>query len=295
MLAVLFWSGNFILGSAVRLSVPPVGLAFWRWTGASLIIIGFAWPHLRQDWPILRRHWRLISLFALLGVAIFNAFAYTGLQYTSAINGVLLQSATPVLIVAVTYMIFRETISWRQGIVLLLTLIGVAVIVTQGELSRLRELTFNIGDVWILAAVLSWAIYSSLLRNRPSVHPLSFLAATFIIGAAALLPFYLWEHTTGYGMVFNRVTLMAVFYVVIFPSTLAYFFFNRGIELAGANRGGIMLNLMPVFGSMLAILLLGEQFLRYHAMGIALILAGILLTTMRVGFASDKSSTETSA
>jgi drug/metabolite transporter (DMT)-like permease len=185
-----------------------------------------------------------------------------------------------VLIVAMSYFIFGETIGWRQGTGLLLTLIGVAVIVSEGQLSRLLELTFNIGDAWILAAVLSWAIYSSVLRKRPALHPLSFLAATFIIGVTALLPFYLWEHTSGKVMQVNQVTLLAVAYVVIFPSTLSYFFFNRGIELAGANRGGIVMNLMPVCGTLLAILLLDERFLGFHVVGIVLILGGIFLATI---------------
>ncbi|NJN99101.1 MAG: DMT family transporter [Anaerolineales bacterium] len=281
VLATLFWSGNFVLGRAVRAEVPPVGLAFWRWTTGSILIIGFAWPHLKRDWPVILRHWKLVLLLAILGVTMFNTLVYTGLQFTTAINALLMQSTMPVLIVLMSYLLFRETVTPLQIVGILLSLAGVLAIVGQGDLTVLLGLSLNLGDLLIFIAVAGYAAYSTLLRRRPPLHPLSLIAATFIAGAVVLLPFYLWEHASGRTVSFDGVTLLTIAYVAIFPSILAYLCFNRGVELAGANRAGLFIHLMPVFGSIMAILFLGERFQWYHGFGILLILLGIVLATRR--------------
>jgi len=279
VLATLFWSGNFVLGRAVRADVPPIGLAFWRWTGGSILIISFAWPYLKRDWPLVRRHWKFVLLLAALGVTLFNTLVYTGLQFTTAINALLMQSTMPVLIVLMSYLFYRETVTPVQIVGVLLSLAGVLAIVGQGDLTVLLGLSLNLGDLLIFIAVAGYAAYSALLRQRPPLHPLSLIAATFIAGAVALLPFYLWEHATGRMVSFDGVTLLTISYVAIFPSILAYLCFNRGVELAGANQAGLFIHLMPVFGSIMAILFLGERFQWFHGFGILLILLGILLAT----------------
>lgn len=281
VLATLFWSGNFVLGRAVRAEVPPVGLAFWRWTTGSILIIGFAWPHLKRDWPMIMRHWKLMLLLAFLGVTLFNTLVYTGLQFTTAINALLMQSTMPVLIVLMSYLLFRETVTPLQIVGILLSLAGVLAIVGQGDLTMLLGLSLNLGDLLIFIAVAGYAAYSALLRRRPPLHPLSLIAATFIAGSVVLLPFYLWEHVSGRTVSPDGVTLLTVGYVAIFPSILAYLCFNRGVELAGANRAGLFIHLMPVFGSIMAILFLGERFQWFHGFGILLILLGIVLATRR--------------
>lgn len=278
-LAVFFWAGNFVLGRAVRLEVPPVGLAFWRWAGGSLLVFGFAWPHLKRDWAVVVRHWKIVLLLSFLGVALFNTLVYTGLQYTTAINALLMQSTMPVQIVAVSFLLFRETITARQAAGVALSLAGVATIIARGDPQVLLHFTPNAGDLLILVAVLGYAAYSALLRRRPPLHPLSFLAVTFIAGTIMLLPFYLAENLAGRVMALNAVTLLAVAYVAVFPSILSYLCYNRGVELAGANRAGPFFHLMPVFGSIMAIGLLGERFAWFHFVGIGLILAGIILAT----------------
>ncbi len=278
-LTMLFWSGNFILGRAVNAEVPPVGLAFWRWTGGSLLIIGFAWPHLRRDWPVIRRAWKLITLLAILGITVFNTLVYTGLHATTAINALLLQSTMPVVIVLMSFLLFRERVTLAQVGGIVLSLAGVLTIIAKGSLDLLLSLSLNWGDLLIFIAVVGYAAYSVLLRKRPVMHPLSFLAVTFILGDLILSPFYVWENLAGNVMQFNRVTLLAVAYVSVFPSILAYLCFNRGVELAGANRAGLFFHLMPLFGSVMAILFLGERFRPFHAFGILLILGGILLAT----------------
>ena len=279
VLTMLFWSGNFVLGRAVAEAVPPVALAFWRWFGGFLILLGFAWPHLRRDWPEILRCWRMMLLLSAVGVATFNTLVYIGLGSTTAINALLLQSTMPVVIILFSFLLFRDRIGLMQALGLAASLAGVAAIVGRGEPAALLALSFNEGDLLIFTAVVSYALYSALLRRRPAIHPLSFLAASFALGAAMLLPFHLWEHLAGNSLRANATTFLAIFYVAVFPSILAYLCFNRGVELIGANRAGQFVHLMPLFGSLLAIAFLGERFRLYHALGMALIGAGILLAT----------------
>lgn len=276
-LTALFWSGNFIVARAVHLDVPPMGLVFWRWFGALIVILPFAWRHIQADWPVIRQHWRIILTLAALGVASFNTLVYVGLQTTTALNAVLLQSAIPILIFAFAYVIFRDTVRPLQALGIVLSLAGVSTIVARGEIATIHGLAFNRGDLLVFAAVVLWAIYSVLLRKRPVMHPLSFLTLTIAISVVLLAPLYGWEHLSGRVMHLDRTTVLAVGYVAIFPSVLAYMFYNRGVDLIGANRAGTFIHLMPLFGSIMAILFLGETFRVYHAVGIVLILGGLML------------------
>lgn len=276
-LTALFWSGNFIVARAVHLDVPPMGLVFWRWFGAMVLVLPFAWRHIKADWPVIRQHWRIIFALAAIGVASFNTLVYLGLQSTTALNAVLLQSAIPICIVVFAYVIFRDTVRPLQAVGIALSLTGVMTIVARGEAAAIHGLAFNRGDLLVFGAVVLWAIYSVLLRKRPEIHPLSFLTVTIIISVVLLAPLYTWEHSSGRTMQVDLTTVLAVGYVAIFPSVIAYMFYNRGVDLIGANRAGTFIHLMPLFGSIMAILFLGESFRLYHAVGIALILGGLTL------------------
>ncbi|HEY0523187.1 MAG TPA: DMT family transporter [Stellaceae bacterium] len=280
-LTALFWSGNFVLGRAVHGSVPPVGLAFWRWAGATLILLGPAWSHLRRDRAVLAASWPIVLVLSALGVAVFNTLVYIGLQTTSALNAVLMQSTMPVMIVALGFVVFHDGVTILQALGVALSLSGAVAIVARGNPAALAGLALNRGDLWIALAVASYSAYSVLLRRRPAVHPLSLLVATFLPGSLMILPFYLWESLSGRPIRLDPPSLLAIGYVAVFPSILAYFCFNRGVELVGANRAGLFIHLMPVFGSIMAVLFLGERFEPFHAAGIALILAGIVLATRR--------------
>lgn len=276
-LAILFWSGNTIVGRAVNTQIPPVGLAFWRWFCSFVLILLPSWRYLKQDWPQLLRHWRMVLLLSALGVASFNTLLYTALRSTTAINSLLIQTLMPMAIVVISYLLFHETLSIGQGIGIAVSFIGAIAIVAQGDWHTLATLSFNQGDLLILIAVLCYAGYSCLLRLRPVLHPLSFLCSTFGLGSAMLLPLYLGEHLAGQPMPLNALTFLAVGYAAIFPSILAYFCYNRGVELVGANKAGLFLNLMPVVGSVMAILFLKERFQGFHSVGFILILLGLLL------------------
>jgi len=281
VLAVLFWAGNFIVGRAVRDAVPPIALAFGRWTGGFLLVMLFAHRHLARDLPRLLRSWRIMLLLSATGIAAFNSFIYTGLRTTTAINAALEQSVMPVVILLYSYLLFRERVSPAQLAGVLISLVGVVVIVTRGEPLALFHIPLNVGDAWVLAAVLAYAAYSALLRLRPAVHPSSFVASTFLLGALMIAPFFVWEELSGDVLQWRPATFLAIGYVGIFPSVVAYFCYNRAIELIGANRAGQFMHLMPVFGSVLAILLLGEQFRLFHLGGALLIFAGIVLAMRR--------------
>ena len=279
-LAVVFWSGNFILGRAVRTNVPPVALAFWRWAVAALLISGPAMGHLRREWGVVRRHGPILLLLSAVGVAAFNTLVYTGLQYTVAVNALLLQAVMPVFIVIFSYGLFRDPVHKHLAAGILLCLMGAVAIIVKGRLQVLATLSFNPGDLLVLLAVASYAAYSVLLRKRPAIHPLSFVAVTFTLGTLMLLPLYLWETFAVRPMPINGRSLLAIAYVGIFPSIISYLCYNRGVERIGANRAGLFLYLMPVFGSVMAVVFLDEVFRWYHWAGIVLIAAG-LITTLR--------------
>ncbi|HYG89771.1 MAG TPA: DMT family transporter [Azospirillum sp.] len=283
MLPPLFWAGNFVLGRAVAGAVPPVALAFWRWVVGALILLPFAWPHLRHDLPVLVRHWRIVLLLSAVGIAVFNTFAYIGLATTTALNGVMIQSVMPVLIVGISFLFFRDTVTWLQALGIAVSLAGTLTLVSRGDPTALAGLRFNSGDLWIFAAVTSYAAYTALLRRRPNVHGFSFIVVTFLLGALMLLPFMLMEAVQGRPLAINVTSLASIGYVAVFASILAYICFNRAVLLLGANRTGLSIHLIPVFGSILAILFLGERPQWFHAAGIVLIAIGIVLATRRIG------------
>lgn len=281
ILANLFWSCNIVLGRGVVGMVPPIALAYWRWTGAFLIAVGFAWPRLKQDLPVLLRHWPMMLLLSATGIASYNTMSYIGLTSTTALNVLLLQSAGPLIIIIWAFALFGERPTAWQSAGVLLSLIGVATIAAHGSVETLLHLQLNRGDIWILAAMVIYGIYAAMFRRRPAAHPLSFLITTMGLGSMMILPFYLWEVANGGRIEGGPPAWLAMAYIAVFPSFVAYLFFNRGIELIGAARAGQSWHLMPVFGSILAVMFLDETFYIYHAVGIALIGGGIAVASLR--------------
>ncbi|HYE50094.1 MAG TPA: DMT family transporter [Azospirillaceae bacterium] len=277
VLPPLFWAGNAVIGRAVAGEVPPIALAFWRWTVGMLVLLPFAWGALRADWPLLRRHWRMMLVLATLGVAAFNTFLYLGLETTTVLNAVMLQSAMPVLIALFGVPILGERVGPVQAGGIALSLAGAVWLITHGEPARALEAGFGRGDLWVLAAVVCYALYTVLVRLRPPVGQLTLLTATFALGALELLPLYLAETVSGRPLPVTPASLGAIAYVAVFASILAYFCFNRSVQLSGASRAGMAIHLVPVFGALLSILLLGEEPRAYHAIGMALIAAGIVV------------------
>jgi drug/metabolite transporter (DMT)-like permease len=256
--------------------VPPFTLALVRWGGALVLLLPFAWRSLIEDAKTLRRLWWQTLLLGLLGVGAFNALLYSGLHYTTATNALLIQAATPPLILLLSWLLFHEWSNRRQIFAAGLSLLGVVIIVARGEPAVLYGLHVGIGDWMIIAAVFAWSLYTVLLRWRPPVHPSSFVAATFMVGTIAMAPLAWIEARSGIRIVWSASSIGAFVYVMTLPSLVAYLLFNRGVALIGAGRAGQFINLMPLFGAALAVLLLGEPLATYHLVGMALILVGIL-------------------
>jgi drug/metabolite transporter (DMT)-like permease len=280
-LTSLFWAGNTVLGRFIAGHVPPVTLAFIRWGGAFVIVLPFAAPHLLRDWPTIRRHAGLLTVLALTGFSAYNTMAYYGLQYTTAIHGLLLQSIGPLFVALWSFALFGDRLTPRQAGGICVSFTGVLVIICHGSLDVLVGIAFNRGDVWLLIALAIYAYYTAALRQRPAMHPLSFLAVGMGWGALLLLPGVGWEMASGKTFVLDAVSVASFAYVCVFPSLLGYLCLNRGIELIGANRAAPFMHLVPVFGSVLAIALLGERFELYHAVGYALVFIGITIATRK--------------
>jgi drug/metabolite transporter (DMT)-like permease len=280
-LTSLFWAGNTVLGRFVVGHIPPMTLAFGRWAGAFLILLPFAAGHLRRDWPLIRKTAALLALLALVGFSAYNAMAYYGLQYTTAINGLLLQSIGPLFVALWTFALFGDRLTLRQAVGICVSICGVIVIICHGSLAILFGIAFNRGDIWFVIALVFYGLYMAMLRKRPPIHPLSFLAVGMGGGAVLLVPLVVLELASGRTMVFDAESVLSFAFICIFPSLLGYLFLNRGIELVGANRAAPFIHLVPVFGSVLAIALLGERFELYHAAGYGLVFSGITIATKK--------------
>jgi len=278
--AVLFWSGNFIVGRGIHNEIPPITLAFWRWAVALLIILPFSLGHIVHQRDIIRRNWKILTVLAILSVTNFSMFIYMALKSSTVTNTVLINSMIPIFIVMVSWMGFKERITLRQSIGIAISLAGLMFIIANGNPSTLISVRFSKGDMWTVSAGISWALYSVLLRKCSiELNSLSFLATLMIIGTLFISPFYIWEMSTGKTMNFFFFSIGSIVYVALFASILAYIFWNKAIQIIGANKTGIFIHLMPVFSIILAIIFLDEKLRGYHIKGTILIFSGILLMT----------------
>jgi drug/metabolite transporter (DMT)-like permease len=275
--APLCWAGNIVLAKGVVTLIPPVALAFWRWTVAFLILLPLTWPYVKRDWAAVRKGWKIMVLISLLGITSFNTLLYMAVHTTTAINGALIQTNMPAVIIVFSLILYGERISWLQASGVLLCVVGAGVVVLKGHWQALIDLALVKGDLLMILAVVLYALYSALLPKRPNIHPLSFLTYTFGIGCAGLMPFYLWETTVVGPFQLTLPVAGSIAYVALFPSIVAYFCWNRGVAVIGANRTGLFINLIPVFAAILAILFLGESLMSFHFAGMALILLGFVL------------------
>jgi drug/metabolite transporter (DMT)-like permease len=280
-ITALCWAGNAIVGRLAAGHIPPVTLSFMRWSLAFLIILPFAWKHLKRDWGAIRSQLGIMIVLSITGIGGFNTLQYWALEHTQALNTLLLQSAGP-LFVAVWSLILlgvRLTLAQAGGIVLSLT--GVLVILLHGDLTTLKSIEFNKGDVIFTAALVIFGLYSVLSLKRPRIHGLSFVGFTFGAGALCLVPLLIWELVSRPVMQLDTANLLTLFYVAVFPSTLAYLCFNRGVQLIGANRAAPFFHVIPVFGAVMAIVFLGERPQLFHIIGFALVLTGVFVASRK--------------
>jgi drug/metabolite transporter (DMT)-like permease len=280
-LTALFWAGNAIVGRHAAGHIPPVTLSFLRWGLAFLIILPLAWKHLRRDWDPIRASLGTMILLSLTGIAAFNTLQYWALEYTQALNTLLLQSAGPLFVAIWSLILLGVHLTAAQALGVVLSMTGVLVILLRGDLTALAGIEFNKGDIIFTVALAIFGLYSVMSLKRPRIHGLSFVAFTFGCGAACLIPLWIFELFTRPVMHLDSANLLSLFYVAVFPSTLAYLCFNRGVQLIGANRAAPFFHVVPVFGSVMAIVFLGERPQLYHVIGFALVLTGVFVASRK--------------
>jgi len=280
-LAGLCWSVNHILGRAIAGQVPPFALSVARYLLAVLVLLPFVQAQLARDWPLIRAHFGMLIYLSVIGGGLFSALQFLGLQLTTAMNVSVMNSLAPVLIAAVSAVMFGDRLNARQMLGVLVSLSGVLAIISQLDLHVLTTLAFNWGDLLVLFNMLLWAVYSASLRLRPPIHPMSFLFVFCAISGLSSLPLWAYEHASGFVLQPTWLTAFAFFYVTVFSTIIAFAFWNRGVELIGANRAGIFLHLVPIYSALLTGAVLGEPLMGYHVVGFVLILAGVFLTARR--------------
>jgi drug/metabolite transporter (DMT)-like permease len=278
-LVSLFWAGNQIVGRAMAGEIPPIMLGCLRWMIATLVILPFAWPALKADWSIVRANLPFLAFLGVIGGGAINTLSYIGLNYTTAMNALVLNSAAPILIVLFCYLIFGDRIAPLQALGIATSLTGVLAVILHGDLGALASMSLNRGDVLIVLGMASWGIYTAFLRRRPAIAPLTLAAVTFAAAGLVNLPLAIGESMLGYAPRPSLATALAIPYVGLFPSVIAYLFYNRAVELIGGTRAGAFTHLVPLFGAILAFVFLGERPGLYHAVGFALILIGVWLAS----------------
>ncbi len=278
-LTALIWAGNVVLGRFAAGHVSPFAIAFIRWCGAFILLLPIALPFLRRDWPTIKRNLPLLIGLTLTGISINNTLAYWGLQHTEAINALLLSSGHPLFVAGWSFILYRQHLTGWQGIGIALSFLGVLTILTRGDLAVILNVRFNIGDLVFFMSQIVYSFYATLVKSRPNIHPLSFMLFMMGLGTITLSPIYAADVAMGATFVPDLKTQLILGYIILFPSLIAYFFNNRGIELIGPNRAAPFYQLIPIFGSVMAILFLGERPALFHGIGYALVLAGILIGT----------------
>lgn len=286
-LSSLFWAGNIVLGRFIAADFPPMALSFLRWAFACLIVLPFAWPHMRAEWPVLRKHLPILTLLTLTGLAGYNAIAYLGLRYTEALNALLIQSSGPLIVALWSFVLLGIRLTWPQTIGIGISLLGVLTILSRGDPVALTSIHLNKGDLIFTTALIIFGLYSVLAVKRPAIHPLTFMGFTSGYATVLLIPAVIAEAASGHTPSLSVNNTLTLAYVAIFPSILAYLFFNRGVELIGANRAAPFFHLIPVFGSVLAIAFLGERPQLFHVAGYALVLTGVVIAARRTSAVAE--------
>jgi drug/metabolite transporter (DMT)-like permease len=280
-IAAMGWAGNAVVGRLAAGHIPPMTLAFLRWALAFLIILPMAWNHLKRDWRAIRAGLGVMIFLSLTGIAGFNALQYWALEYTTALNTLLLQSALPLFVASWSLILLGIRLTLAQAIGVVLSLTGVLVILLHGDVTAIAAIAFNKGDLIFTVALLLFGLYSVVSLKRPAIHELSFVAFTFGCGAAWLIPPLILEVMWRPVMHLDVPNFLTLFYVAVFPSVIAFLCFNRGVQLIGANRAAPFFHMVPAFGAVMAIVFLGEKPQAFHFIGFVLVLTGVYVASRK--------------
>ncbi|KRB61908.1 hypothetical protein ASE04_20590 [Rhizobium sp. Root708] len=277
VVAALCWGGNAVAGKLALDHVSPMMLTFLRWFLATALIAAISMPQLKRDWPVVKRNLPLLFFYGIVGYTLFNAMLYSAVKYTTVINVAIEQAGIPMLIFLLNFVFFRTAVSLAQITGFAMTLAGVALTASHGDLASLLQLGLNRGDGLMLIAVAAYAVYTIFLRWKPPLDWRTLMAVPALGAALSAVPLLLWEGMQGNVQVPDARGWVIAFYTAIFASLLAQVFYIRGVEAIGANRAGLFINLVPVFGTLLSVVLLGEELQLFHVIALVLTLGGIAI------------------
>lgn len=277
LLASFFWAGNAIAGKLAIGHISPMFLNSSRWLIAIVVMAAIGLPQFKKDWPILRGRLVFIFLLGAVGFSLFNIALYNAVRFTTVINASIEQAAMPMFIFALNFLLYRMGVGIGQIIGFLLSVVGVALTASHGDLSTLAQMQMNVGDALMLVAVIAYSGYTVALRNKPVVHWKSLMLAMCAAAFISSIPFTLWEVADGSWYMPTAQGFAVMAYTSFFPSIISQIFYMRGVELIGANRAGLFINMIPIFGTLLSVLILGEAFQFYHAISLILVFGGIWL------------------
>ncbi len=283
VLAAFIWSGNFIVARAVNKEIPPVSLNFYRWLVASIIIFPFALKKIRAEWRVVKQSWHYLFWISLTGIALFNTFVYIGAHYTSAINLALIgTTSSPIMSVLFARIFLKEKVGWMKMAGMIVCIIGVLFLLSKGSFQNLVHLKFSEGDLWVLLAAFCFAVYNTMVKKKPAgISPVNFLFVIFSFGTLLVLPFFIWELNQLPAVEWNGKLIGSILYLGIAASVICFLIWNIAIGKLGAGRTALFGNLIPIFSSLEAVIILHEQFSRVHIVSMALVFAGILLANLR--------------
>ena len=279
-LSALFWAGNFIVGKfATLFEIPPLTLNVLRWLSVWLILMPFTYKEIYNNLPYVKKNWLVISFMGLITISTFNSVVYYALNHTQVINAVLVLAAIPAATIIFSSLMNVERTNFFQLLGLFLSIIGIGSIISNGDTQKIISLNFNKGDVWMLVCVITWALYSTLLKkNKFKFSQFTLIQLMVTAGLIFLIPQLFYEKSIGLEVNFNKPFFIILFYVVVFPAIAAYYFWQKGVEIIGPNRASMFIQLMPLFSAIMAIIIFKEKFELYHFTGATFIVIGIYLS-----------------
>ena len=283
VLATFIWSWNFVVARGIFRQVPPISLAFYRWLTATLIIFPFAFSAFKKEWPVVRKSFLYFLLAAATGISMFNTFIYIGAHYTTAINLALIgTTSSPILSVLLAGIFLKEKIHLLRIAGMVVCIAGILVLLSNGNFHNLLHLHFTRGDSWVLGAGLAFAIYNTMVRKKPAaVSPVNFLFVVFGLGTLLLVPFYVREIAVSQPVHWQVSTILIILYLGLAASVLCFWIWNIAIRNLGAGRAALFGNLIPVFSTLEAVLILGERINWVHGLSFGLVITGLLLANLR--------------
>ena len=284
VLAVLFWAGNFIVGKfATLFQIPPLTLNVFRWISVWIILMPFTYKEIYNNLPDIRKNWLVISFMGIITISTFNSVVYYALNHTQVINAVLVLAAIPAATIVLSSLMNIEKTNIYQLIGLLLSIIGIGSIISNGDIQKIISLNFNKGDLWMLICVITWALYSTLLKkNKFNFSQFCLIQLMVTVGIIFLIPQFFYEKAIGLELNFNKAFFLILFYVVVFPAIAAYYCWQKGVEIIGPNRASMFIQLMPLFSAIMAIIIFKEKFEFYHFVGASFIVIGIYLSNRKI-------------